>query len=79
MNSILISGTYSNVDNHVIYNVNVYATNDGILCYVRTIEGTFTGYNALWKMVKEVTVKYFNNSKYEDGAYTGFLSHLFKK
>lgn len=80
MNTILISGTAKCIDNYVVYDIIIWASQTGeALQFITQKAIAAYGYGELWNEVKLIVEQYFNNPKFQDGAYTQFLDHLIKK
>jgi hypothetical protein len=86
MNTLLITGSAKQVADlsnpqeigfNVEYDVILWGSNTGeALQFVTSKKITLPNYGHLWKEFKEIGMRYFNNPKFEDGAYTQFLDHI---
>lgn len=76
-NSILISGTYKIVENKVLYDIVIFATNNTPV--IQCIAGKkleLDNYGYLWDEVKKIVLDYFEDQSYFDGAYTVYQENL---
>lgn len=86
MRTILISGTaqtkpyrISNCSTgfKVQYNVWIWAARENEpIQLVKTLDVLLCGHGDLWTIAKAIAHGYFNDEKFEDGAYTTYLDHL---
>lgn len=78
MNTILISGTaITKGSNLVQYAVNIWASqSNNPIRLINYIDTKFTGYVDLWEYAKNKAEIYFQDSQFQDGAYTFYLDHL---
>lgn len=78
MQTILISGTAIPLGSKVEYTVHIWGSKEGQqIQFITLFDGIITsGYNTLWDKAKAVCVAYFDEPKFEDGAYTQYLDHL---
>lgn len=86
-NTILISGTAQTIRQHneetngtVIksyYNVHIWGSLAGDnIEFIKPFEGILNGYDELWRVAKQIAVKYFSAPLLADGCYTVYLDHL---
>ncbi len=77
MNTILISGTATSINNKVVYSVHFWGAKKGQpIQFITSDTLLLSGYDGLWNAAKIVASNYFKDSSFSDGAYTQFLDHI---
>lgn len=82
MNTILVTGSVRQLANkQIMYDLYIWGSKEGEQIQVVTMREIYTqhGYNDMWLQVKPIVAHYFDEPKFQDGAYTQFLDHLISK